>query len=392
MATKPKIALVCDIRNWCFDHIATEIKNNLSQTFSFDIFYANDDYPSIPKLYQDLLCNNYDLVHFFWRLQLFNLLNFDVIRYTPPPFSATAISMAQTCLTTSVYDHAFLGPKETQFYESIYSCLSDAYTVSSNKLFQLYSNIPNYQPPDAIIQDGVNLLIFYPKNIQRFSHRKKSQHLTVGWVGNSKWALKKGMDNKGVETIIKPAILQLQQEGYNIISDFADRNKSFTPYKKMVDYYQKIDVLVCASDIEGTPNPVLEAMACGVPVVSTNVGIVDEVFGPLQTKFIFERNVESLKLKLKELLASPPILAQLSAENQKQIQPFTRSRESLKWKDFFKKALIRNHQKNTNQKLANISQHLLKSGLQKIDYLQKNIRLQKTIAHKLKVGLYLEKI
>ncbi|WZB73295.1 glycosyltransferase family 4 protein [Achromobacter xylosoxidans] len=42
----------------------------------------------------------------------------------------------------------------------------------------------------------------------------------------------------------------------------------------MPAYYNSLDLYVCPSAIEGTPNPVLEAMACGVPVISTDVGIV----------------------------------------------------------------------------------------------------------------------
>ena len=41
----------------------------------------------------------------------------------------------------------------------------------------------------------------------------------------------------------------------------------------MPEWYSHIDVLICASESEGTPNPVLEALACGVPVISTHVGI-----------------------------------------------------------------------------------------------------------------------
>ena len=53
-------------------------------------------------------------------------------------------------------------------------------------------------------------------------------------------------------------------------------------HEDMPEYYNGIDIYVCTSRTEGTPNTVLEAMACGVPVISTDVGIVPEVFGEKQ--------------------------------------------------------------------------------------------------------------
>ena len=52
---------------------------------------------------------------------------------------------------------------------------------------------------------------------------------------------------------------------------FADRQIRMIPHDKMAEYYSKIDLYICTSKIEGTPNPVLESMACGVPIISTDV-------------------------------------------------------------------------------------------------------------------------
>jgi glycosyltransferase involved in cell wall biosynthesis len=49
-------------------------------------------------------------------------------------------------------------------------------------------------------------------------------------------------------------------------------------WAEMPAFYQQLDVLVCPSTVEGGPMPVLEALACGVPVVvPRGVGILDEL-------------------------------------------------------------------------------------------------------------------
>lgn len=47
---------------------------------------------------------------------------------------------------------------------------------------------------------------------------------------------------------------------------------SFGPRNDIEQIFQAIDVFLLTSTREGLPNVVLEAMACGVPVVSTDVG------------------------------------------------------------------------------------------------------------------------
>ncbi len=49
------------------------------------------------------------------------------------------------------------------------------------------------------------------------------------------------------------------------------------PQAQLVDVYNAADVLVLASLREGWPNVVLEAMACGAPVVASDVGAVREM-------------------------------------------------------------------------------------------------------------------
>ncbi len=56
--------------------------------------------------------------------------------------------------------------------------------------------------------------------------------------------------------------------------DFA----GLVPFNQIVSYYQKMDILLFPSRNEGFPNAVIEARACGVPVVgSSNIGVPEAV-------------------------------------------------------------------------------------------------------------------
>ena len=77
-------------------------------------------------------------------------------------------------------------------------------------------------------------------------------------------------------------------------------------HERMPEVYSAADVLILASEREGWPNVLLEAMACGARVVATNVSDVPSIItGPVAGAWIRERTLPALVRALREVLATP---------------------------------------------------------------------------------------
>ena len=338
-----RVALIVDEEGWAYYNIAVQLKKNLTD-MDIDIYYSKYA-DSIAELF--VVLKDYDVVHVLWR----GMLQF----LASDPFYAGLYQYGLTydefekkflsdiCLTTAVYDHLYLGEDTDGVTDKILSVV-DEYTVSSAKLMDIYSE--RYKKkPSAEISDGVDLDMFYPQNLDRFNDIEK-RPVVIGWVGNSVFWGNKADDLKGVHTILLPAVTELQEEGENVIRLFADRQENIIPHSEMKDYYSKIDIYVCTSRIEGTPNPLLEAMACGVPVITTDVGLVPEVLGDFQKQFVLEkRDVECLKDAVRRMIRDPENFRKCSEENLRQIQKWTWKIKCTQYGVFFKAAYSRKVQR-----------------------------------------------
>ena len=68
----------------------------------------------------------------------------------------------------------------------------------------------------------------------------------------------------------------LQQQAVRLGVSGAVTFTGYIPQDQMAPYYRAADVFALASEFDNSPNVVLEAMACGLPVVATDVGGVAE--------------------------------------------------------------------------------------------------------------------
>jgi glycosyltransferase involved in cell wall biosynthesis len=120
--------------------------------------------------------------------------------------------------------------------------------------------------------------------------------IRIGWVGKVRAA-------KNFE-LLQEAVTALEQEGFQfeiVAARKHVRRQRLLDADELVAFYRGIDFYLCTSWHEGTPNPALEAAACGVPPVTTRVGNMPELVRHGENGFFVEPTSESLLATLRGL-------------------------------------------------------------------------------------------
>ena len=313
-----KIALIIDVPSWAFDIEAQLLKEKLKDFYQVDIFAVVDYDKDLFNILEAV--KEYDIIHFFLRKLLMKFESDEFIKkvqeagYNYDEY----ISNMSSKISTGIYDHLFI--EDAQDYINIFTKYSKQYYTCSKRLENIYRNLKDYPTPWGTIHDTYDNKLYADYKNKQFN---LDGELVVGWVGNSKWYIEQ-KDFKGFCTILDPVLDELIQDGYKIKKHYADKNIKFRTQDEMPDYYNELDVCVVVAMCEGTPRPIIEAMACGVPIITTDVGLVQEALGPKQKQYIIgsreegandEKIKKKLKEKIVELYNRREILKQLSKEN-----------------------------------------------------------------------------
>ena len=181
--------------------------------------------------------------------------------------------------------------------------------------------------PIAYAPNGVDTLYFQPA-----PERQPGPTMRVGWAGS---LLNHGPGHRGVEEVIAPAVARVP--GAELC--LAAREERWRNQEEMRAFYHSLDVYVCASRSEGTPNPCLEAAACGLPLVTTRVGNMPEfVFDGINGLFI-ERDVDSLASALRRLAGDPDLRGRLGEAARRSIQGWDWRHRALAFARLFDEVL-----------------------------------------------------
>jgi len=177
-----------------------------------------------------------------------------------------------------------------------------------------------------IIHYGINPNIFFPldRNQCRDSLSLPDSLPLIGFFGKEK---SNPEDRKGVQILIsavrvanqkRPVGVLLSGEGWHQLRDSLTSQGVSVFQRKVEDLdqmrflYGALDLYLCTSRIEGGPLPVLEAMACERPVISTPVGHVPEVIRHQGNGLIIPiDNIQTTATAIDQLLSSQEYRTQL---------------------------------------------------------------------------------
>jgi glycosyltransferase involved in cell wall biosynthesis len=274
--TKPKILIICDVKGWAWWIKSEYLKRYLGEYYDIDIVnvVGNDATP-----YARIDQNKYDL-YFTWGFSYIEFLS-----RVPKHKKVTGVTahrarnVIESRMRLAGFQHA-------------------------NSILLLKEMIGMGFKNTFYVPNGVDTELFYPK-----VKIDKNSELIVGHVG-------KKCELKGQSEFIFPAIRKSGVKSYTNTKDWTNK----IPHNEMVNEYAKMDLMLVCSIEDATPNPALEAAACGRPIISNTIGNMPELIVNGYNGFIVNRNVDEYVEKINYFKNNQDELVKMGYNNRKAIK------------------------------------------------------------------------
>lgn len=164
-----------------------------------------------------------------------------------------------------------------------------AIRLSAFNVFVSRGNIEAAHPRTgryALIPCGINLKDYPVLD-------KSEARVEIGWKADHHYILFSGSFDNRVKNapLAQAAVERLENTSLIELKGYSRQ--------QVARMMNAADALVMTSFTEGSPQVIKEAMACGCPIVSVDVGDVKEITAGVEGCFIAERSPESIALNLK---------------------------------------------------------------------------------------------
>ena len=112
------------------------------------------------------------------------------------------------------------------------------------------------------------------------------------------------------------------------------------PHDELPEYLNEFKLVVLPSYTEGLPNVILEAMACGTPVLATPVGAIPDVIKDGETGFIMENNSPECIAKNIIRALNHPDLGRIAENGRRLVErEFTFEKAVKRWKKILEREI-----------------------------------------------------
>ncbi len=197
---------------------------------------------------------------------------------------------------------------------------------TNNKL--LYDEFrPYFKQPVFYTPNGVDTDFFQPAD-----REDSGEILRVGWAGSLD---NQTREHRGVFNYIQPAVEAV--EGVELI--LAAREDKLRDSQEMRQFYHSLDAYICASRDEGTPNPCLEAAACGIPLITTPVGNMPELVEDGVNGFFIGRDVQVIAERLNMLRDHPKLRKRMKSAIRESIEGWDWRFQAENYRGMFRSVL-----------------------------------------------------
>lgn len=156
---------------------------------------------------------------------------------------------------------------------------ADAVIVRSPQMADSLGAVDAY-----VIPHGVDLALFQPDD-------HSAARARVNWREDAAHVLFPYAKDRPVKDFPRAASI-VEAVRDRLRDDIVLHSIQDVSHADMPDYMNAADALLLTSSREGSPNSVKEAMACNLPVVSTDVGDVAERLGPVSPSFVCQTDEE----------------------------------------------------------------------------------------------------